>query len=153
MRGIELEFDSSINNYLWRILHNIKVNDYIWHITDQSIYLEWRNEKEFRENNDPLFDKKVLTGMELLRCIDRKYYIMNVTLEAFPIGSQIVKMQNYDDFVNSDCFLFFLCIDRTHVYIYCKDQNVLCNIIVECNGTDILFIKEITNENDNIRFF
>jgi hypothetical protein len=148
MRGIRLEFVNAYNNYLFRVLKCVDIAKYTWHISFYEIYTE----KEGLLQGD-FFEKELLTGDEFLEKISTSYYyIIFATIEAFPDETKIVKVENYSDYYNSDCNLFFLCVDCNEAYVYCKDPEVLKKIAAECNNTDILYKGNITDENDDIRF-
>ncbi|WP_408638356.1 DUF2691 family protein [Paenibacillus aestuarii] len=100
----------------------------------------------------PIFPDNVniLNGEELLQFIntDVSQYIIFTDLKAFPIGSHILKIDKYEEFIKSDCELILLSVDSSYTSIYCKDPKLLSELYVNMESLKVDKLSYITDEND-----
>lgn len=146
MRGISFEIPNEYGKWINIILKPIDCKKYDW--------LIGAGEEYKLQDNDliPLFpdDVGILTGAELLQFIDEgeSQYIIFVDLKAFPLGSNLLKIDSYEDFINSDCELILLIVDSIFTSIYCKDADTLTDLFANAESLNLDSLTYITDDND-----
>jgi hypothetical protein len=145
MRGIEFRISESFNYHVLKMLNDIDINNYNWHIAEYDF-------SSIKYNADSsLVPKDILVGQELQQLINMEehYFIIHLNLRAFPTHCAITKPGTYAEYVNSDCFLVFLCVDGYFVEIYCKDEQLSEKLYEKCRKTPgISDVAYKTDEND-----
>lgn len=91
-----------------------------------------------------LFEKDWISGTEFFREINTKsYYLIFVGIQAYPVGKNKTQIKTYNDFLNSECEMVFLCVDSIYVQIYSKNEQLLNKILGNCKRFQFE-VKEIT---------
>lgn len=140
IRGIKFKIPNEYDSFINKILDGINKDKYYWKIDeDQVFFIE----------DDFLFSTDIYNGRDFSRIISQpSYYVVFLNLQAFPIGSDFNEIQDYSDFLKSNCELIVLISDCIFVSIYSKNKNVIktINLNVQINNFDE--ISYITDEND-----
>ncbi|TXC92816.1 DUF2691 family protein [Metabacillus litoralis] len=144
-RGISFELPNEYGTFLGDVLKPIDIATYSWKIGSGESYKIKNNEL----NNDLFPDnKKVIEGIDFKRLIENnRYYLIFVELQAHPKG-RIVEINNYDEFLRSDCELVLLVVDSCYVSIYCRDISKLEILYNNVLNYGFKGVEYITNEND-----
>lgn len=146
VRGISFEIPNEYGEWLVNILKPIDCKKYNWFIVSGEEYK--------LQDNDliPLFpdDVSILKGEELLEFIEtaESQYIIFADLKAFPKGTNLLKIDKYEDFQASDCELILLIVDSIYTSIYCKDLKVLSELYANMGSLKVNKLACITDEND-----
>lgn len=143
-RGISFELPNEYGTFLGDVLKPIDIATYRWKIGSGESYKIKNNELD----NDLFPDNKVLEGIAFKRLIENnRYYLIFVELQAHPKG-RIVEINNYDEFLRSDCELVLLVVDSCYVSIYCRDKSKLEFLYKNVQNCGFKNVEYITNEND-----
>lgn len=143
MYRIEFKIPNAHGKFLGKILEGIDNKAYIWFIPDY--------DSEVSEgSNDYFFEKMKYTNDEFLPLIhDHIYYTIFLNLQLYK-SDNIEEINNYSDFVNSNCIFILFITDNEFVEIYCKDEELFEKVkknIIDNKFTDI---KELTDK-DRLR--
>ncbi|KZZ85755.1 DUF2691 family protein [Bacillus sp. SJS] len=145
-RGISFEIPNDYGKYLWDGLMSIDITEFDWTSGGEESYLVKGDELQ-----EPLFPDEV-RGMDgfLLRELleENKYYLIFVNLQAFPKGESSLRVETYEEFVNSNCQLLLLVVDSIHVEIYCKDNIRLESLYQNAKLRCFNNLQYITDKND-----
>lgn len=146
VRGISFEIPNEYGHWLANILKPIDCKKYNWLIGSGEEY-------KLRDNDlMPLFpeDVRLLKGEELLKFVDtvESQYIIFSDLKAFPAGANVLEIDKYEDYVESDCELILLIVDSAYTSIYCKDPKVLSELYGSMESLKVDKLAYITDEND-----
>ncbi len=141
VRGVSFRVPDEVGSLLYDAVQMINFNKYFWRVDSEEVYTE--NQQGIAV---PLFNNRVYNGIEFVRKIKlNKYYAMFAEIKAFPQGSRIVEIANFDEFINSDCDLVLLVSAGTFFEVYCKD-DILSKMIfknaAEHKFSEISYIDE-----------
>jgi hypothetical protein len=145
-RGITFEIPNEHGKILGNILKTFNAEIFNWYIGGEESY--------FIQNDtlgDALFDQEIygMDGRVLKELLENnEYYILFANFKAFPKEKEIINVQTYEEFLNSDCQLVLLVVDCVYATIYCKDQGkleALCHNAIRNGYEDVEYI---THEND-----
>jgi len=142
MIGIRFKIPNNFNNYLHEILKNIKSEGYLWSIEEDEV-LTKESSEFFNQNlyNDSMFKE----------IIKNKSYIIFVNIQLIKDDSKKeYQINNYDDFLKSNCELILFITDSEFVDIYSKNENYIKTINQNAIVNDFQEIK-ILYKNDIIR--
>lgn len=64
------------------------------------------------------------------------------------MGTNILKIDKYEDFINSDCELVLLIVDSSYTSIYCKDIEILKQLHANAKMFNVDLLAYITDDND-----
>ncbi len=145
MIGIEFKIPNVWGTVLNEILEGIKLEDFIFDISDEEVFLG---------NNEFLFNKDIYSGLEFKDLIkSNKYYPIFLTLKLYDKNTDYDdNIKNYDDFLNSNCKLILNITDCEYVEVYSKDIKYL--IIIKENALKYNFSNIVDiNKKENIKFF
>lgn len=141
MIGLDIKVNQNCNrDLIHKILNGIEFKKYQWHIyADQILY------KENKKIKQGIFNSHVLSGEEFAKSISRKgYWFIFVDVKAYKVGCEGNEINNFKDYINSNCELVFLCTDSIYVEIYCKDKNLLETIYNNCASDDFDSVQYIS---------
>ncbi|RAV21517.1 DUF2691 family protein [Paenibacillus contaminans] len=146
MRGISFEIPNEYGKWLPNILKPIDCKEYNWIIG--------AGEEYKLQDNDlvSLFpdDVDILKGKELLQFIDttEPQYIIFADLKAFPLESNLLEIDSYEDFLISDCELILLIVDSVYTSLYCKDVETLNELYANASSLNVDSLTYITDDNN-----
>ena len=108
-----------------------------------------QNEHSFNEMDESIFLNKNINGGTFLKIIlEESYTVIFANIKAYVYPIKYSSIENYDEFVKSECQLVILCTDVFYYEIYAKNIfmiEVLNNNAKENNFYDVEYI---TDEND-----
>lgn len=132
MIGLDIRVKNEYNIYLHKILNGIDLLEYRYEIYADQIY--YIKNGETREG---IFNDDVLSGEDFIKCISiNSYWFIFVDIKAYKVGNASTKIETFEDFLNSNCELVFLCTDSSYIEIYCKDKEILNKIYHNCIGDE-----------------
>ena len=145
MRGISFKAPNKYGHILIDILNGVDLNLFQWNVMQADII--WSIPQKGLSS---FFDvEQNISGSELIKQITKDdYYVLFIVLKAFPLDSKIMEINNYRDFLHSDCQLALLIYDVTNVEIYCKEDRLLKIITDNIINNGYSQIEEITEENN-----
>jgi len=140
--GIQTEIKNDYGNYLKKIFASVDVLQYEWDIiTDDILY------KENENTEQGLFKSSVLDGQCFNKAISKpSYYLIFADFKAYPSGVNRTKIQTFEDFMQSECEIVFMCCDSSFIEIYCKDEKILRTIYGNCKNFDCESVNYISIE-------
>lgn len=145
MLGIEFKIPNVWGTLLNDILDGIKLEDLIFKLGYEEVFLS---------NNEFLFKEDIYFGLEFSKLIkNKKYYTVFLNLKLYDKNTNYDDdIENYNDFLNSNCKLILIITDCEYVEIYSKDIKYL-NIIKE-NAIKYNFSNVVDiNKSEDIKFF
>lgn len=80
--------------------------------------------------------------------MQKKYYPIFLTLQLYSQNGKTSKINNYNDYLNSDCVLILYIIDNIFVEIYSKNKNYLKYIKQNAINNKYINIQDIENKHD-----
>ncbi len=136
MIGLKFKIFNEYNNFIEKILEGINIENYNLNITDSEVL-------DVKTND--ILDKSFYTGLEFANIIKNKeYYSIFLNAKAFPKNTNIQAINNYKDFINSECEFVLIIIDNIFVDFYTKSQFILNKVkdnIKKYNFIDMEIIK------------
>lgn len=143
--GIEFNIPNEYGNFLEQILKQINLDEYIWKIEEDEIYIN--NNRKSNDNDDNLFKKSIYKNEDFKRIIEQKdYYIIFANIKLYVKQDNII-INTYKDFIESLCILILLVTDSKFVEIYSKYENILDKIYNNALKSNFHNIGYITKEN------
>ena len=139
LRGIKFLIPNLTDTFISKILEGICVEQYIWKISEDEVYLE----------GESLFLSEKLNGQDFRKAINHpRYYVVFANLQAYPVSSDFCELNTYEDYLKSTCEIVVLITDCIFVDIYCKQQADI--EIIKTNAVNNYFcdIEYVTDEND-----
>lgn len=139
MIGLDIIYKKS-DRLLYDFFDDIHIENYEWKIDYEEILFD---------KNNSFFDSMILDGHEFKKCISRmNYYIIFADIKAYLIGSKKDEVLTYNDYINSNCEMIFLCSDAHFIDFYCKNRKNLKKVYQNCvkNNYDSISIKTIEND-------
>lgn len=138
MLGIEFKIPNVWGTVLNDILDGIETEDLIFKTDFEEVHL---GTSEF------LFNKDIYTGLEFSKLIkNKKYYPVFLNLKLYDKNTNYDDdIENYNDFLNSNCKLILIITDCEYVEIYSKDikyLNIIKENAIKCNFSNIVDIKK-----------
>lgn len=120
MIGIKFIIENECNTVLKKILRNIDYSKYKCVVIEEEVYDKYGND---------FFDKLFYNGEDFEKVIYKEHYPIFLNLQLFDKDARIDKIENYKDFLQSDCKLVLFITDNSFVDIYTRDTNLLNNIL------------------------
>ena len=74
--------------------------------------------------------------------------VVFMRIQAFKVNSQYNIINNYNDYMNSDCDFVLLITDSNYWEVYCKNISLIKNIELLISNCNFYNIEYITDEND-----
>lgn len=145
-RGITFNIPNAYGSYLGDILRPFDVAAFHWYNGAEESYLVDKGTL-----GKPLFPEQTFSmdGFLLKEIIENhRYYVISADLKAFPQDSEVINIQSYEEYVNSDCKLVLLVVDSVYVTIYCKDQEKLKELYLHACSLGYSNIEYTTDKND-----
>lgn len=143
MIALDINVKNEKNNYLSKIFSGIDVLQYVWEIIHED-FLYYEN----GERKEKFFKTDILNGKEFLECISRdKYYMIFADIKAYPVSTERIEIETFNDFLESNCEMVLLCTDTAFIEFYCKDRDILDKVYNNCicNGFEKVQYKSITD--------
>lgn len=145
MLGIEFKIPNVWGTLLNDILDGIKLEDLIFKLGYEEVFLS---------NNEFLFKEDIYSGLEFSKLIkNKKYYTVFLNLKLYDKNTNYDDdIENYNDFLNSNCKLILIITDCEYVEIYSKDikyLNIIKENVIKHNFSNIVDI----NKREDIKFF
>lgn len=145
MLGIEFKIPNVCGTVLNDILDGIKLEDFIFKLGYEEVFLS---------NNEFLFKEDIYSGLEFSKLIkNKKYYTVFLNLKLYDKNTNYDDdIENYNDFLNSNCKLILIITDCEYVEIYSKDikyLNIIKENAIKHNFSNIVDI----NKREDIKFF
>lgn len=136
IRGLEFEVPNKRFAVLHLILKDIGVENYFWVLVQEDVI-------------DNFFLKDIYRGEEFEKIInDDTCYAVFINLQAYLKKDDFVVINNYDDYLKSNCELVLFINDNSYISIYVKDRFILETIKKNAEINVFRNIRFITDEND-----
>lgn len=140
MRGISFKIDDCDEHILWTILCGIEIEKLWWHISEDEVY---------NEMNQSIFKDSYIDGERFLKIIQEKNYsVISANIKAYPPNSVPKHIEDYNEFIRSECKMVILCSDVFYYEIYAADSSVIETIKSNVIKGNISDLEYITEEND-----
>ncbi|WP_340009077.1 DUF2691 family protein [Paenibacillus sp. FSL K6-0276] len=145
-RGITFKIPNEHGKILGDLLKPFNTETFHWYIGGEESY--------FIQNDtlgEALFHKEIygMDGRVLKELLESyEYYIIFANFKAFPKEKDVIDVQTYEEFLNSDCQLVLLVVDCEYATVYGKDQVKLEALYHNAIRNGYVDVQYITNEND-----
>ena len=117
MLGIKFKVPNTYDNVLFKIFSNIASQNGFWKLYEEEIIFP---------NNSFNLDNDIYSDADFREIISSKfYYPIFLNLQFYKQGSTTTLINNYCDFLNSDCELILFITDNVYVEIYSKNEKTL----------------------------
>jgi len=136
MIGIEFKRENKYGNFLIHLLNNIEFSEYNFFFTEQEMY--YIN----------AFDD-VIQGEKFKKILveNTDYYVIFLNMQVYLKDNKMTIIEEYTDFLESDCELMILINDAVNVEIYFKDNNLKKQILKNLKQMNVKYnIKTIDND-------
>ncbi len=142
--GLSFKIPNKYGTYLSEILNPLPYAEFQWLIDDDEIYKiingEFLDEGLFHNTDN------VITGNELYKIVTScSQYLIFVTLRAFNKTENIIPVENYQEFLDSDCQIILGVYDSSHVMLWFKNislTSMMFNYIQEKGFDNLKYITE-----------
>lgn len=142
--GIKFKIPNEYGKNLGQILERVDDNNYIWKIDEDEIY---NNEATY------LFEKKRYTNDDFKKIIDQvDYYTVFANIKLYEKEDE-VRINNYEDFLESSCIFILFITDNIFVEIYSKNKDIIEIIYENALKNKFTDINYITKENYKRKYF
>ena len=152
MRGISFKVNSSEKSVLSIILQNIDIEKLFCKITDDDITMDrdmTMNKDKTMNKDISIFTEEQVNGETFKNIISTVgYTVIFANIKAYPDKSMNDSINDYDDFLKSNCILIILCSDLYDYEIYSKSEEMIEMIKYNCIKKGYDEIEYITEEND-----
>lgn len=142
MLGIKFKIPNIYDISLFKILNNIYIKNYFWKISEDEV---------LTENNKSFFEENFYTSSIFRNFISKeKYYPIFLNLQLYKEWESLNKnkINNYNEFLNSDCELILFITDNEFVEIYSKNPKYLNTIYDNAIKNNYNNITKIYNLED-----
>ena len=147
MRGISFEIPNAYGKYLFEILENIEITEFIWRIGGGEAYYVEPNKLE----TSLLPTGSIIDGKTLNNIISKKdYYLIFADLKGFTKEEDVREIETYEEFLESNCQFVLLVVDSSWIYIYSKDPTIIKQLHSNAVAAKYENIKYLTDENDTL---
>lgn len=144
-RGISFKVPNEWGTILNDILQGINCDDYIWAIDEDEV---------FGDEGDFLFKTDRLSGKMFNEMISSSsYYVVFLNLKAFPNNKNVSEINDYNDFVKSNCEIAMFVCDNVFVDVYVKNQQIIEIVYKNAIKHQFSGIQFITDSNDRRTVF
>lgn len=140
MIGIRFKIPNEYNCFLKQILENINTQNGVWFIKTDDI---------IKSDGIYLFAKESYKDKEFKSIIgDNNYYLIFADVECY-FNHNFTDIYNYQDFLNSDCYLLIIIVDNVFVDIYAKSKDIINKLkenAMKYNFSDIKIISDLKDK-------
>lgn len=145
MQGVSFEIPNKYGKQLFDILKEIDVTRWDWQIGDGEAYII-----ENGALGKDLFGRlNSLTSKELFKLIsENEYYLIFADLKAYMNVVSELKIETYEDFLESDCQFVLLLVDSSYVTIYSKNKSTIQSLYDQAVAAGYKKVEYITDAND-----
>lgn len=145
MRGVSFEIPNKYGKQLFDILKEVDISRWDWQIGGGEAYVI-----ENDTLGTDLFGTITnLTGKELIKLIsENEYYLIFADLKASMKIESELKIETYEDFLESDCQFVFLLVDSSYVTIYSKSKATIQSLYDQAVAAKYKKVEFITDGND-----
>ena len=138
MNKIEFSYDVTWGSFLRDLFDGINYLEYNWYFSEQDIFFSVIKKSRFlKVTSGKLFAKILNSG--------KKYLILMANIQVFDTKSNIRRIKDYEDFINSDCKLVILVSNTTDYEIYFKDNELKSIILSNLKKLNIPY-REATKD-------
>lgn len=133
IRGIEFKINIQHKDILNEILKDISLDDYDFYISEDEVIC---NNGKAQMQIPKKGDGKLFENL----AIYIPYYVNFINLRAYKKGQEDDQVNNYSEFVNSECQFIILIVDGQYLEIYAKSDNLILQFIknaVQLKGEEI----------------
>lgn len=118
LRGIEFEADNT-ESVLRNLDAIMDASQYVWYIDDTDL-------------NYFYFRSGIYSGKEFKDALDTISTLSFARIRRYPLGAQIDCVDEYEDFIKSDCDLLILFFDGGYYEVFGKEEEILLRIMDIC---------------------
>ncbi|WP_438311722.1 DUF2691 family protein [Sporosarcina sp. FA9] len=145
MRGVSFEILNKYGKQLFDILIEVEVSCWDWQIGGGEAYVI----ENGTLGKDLFGTITSLTGRELIKLIsENEYYLIFADLKAYKNFESELKIETYEDFLESDCQFVLLLVDSSFVTIYSKSKSTIQSLYNQAVATKYKKVEYITDDND-----
>lgn len=135
-RGVRFRIQQTLSKPLYQILNCIDVQRFHWYNV-----LEQNEVFDNSRNNIYLYDCDY-SGESFLDNIRKEHFVLFVKLQGYVDYNELLNINSYEEFRNSNCQLLLLIYDCEYVEIYSKNPII----------TDVLYKNAILNNFGEIEY-
>lgn len=140
--GVRFNIPNQYGKIISDIFDDVYIKQYNWKVFDSEVICQ-------NDHNEDLFQSKIYNSNQFLRLIsETEYYVVFLGLCAFPDGKVITNINNYKDFVGSDCEICMFITDCIFVDIYANSFEIIEKIKSNAEKNGFERITLITEEDD-----
>ena len=133
IRGIEFKINIQHKDILNEILKDISLDNYDFYISEDEVICDnGKAQMQIPKKGD----RKLFENL----AIYIPYYVDFINLRAYKKGQEEDQVNNYNEFVNSECQFIILIVDGQYLEIYAKSDNLILQFIknaVQLKGEEI----------------
>ncbi|MCZ2260827.1 DUF2691 family protein [Sporosarcina sp. G11-34] len=145
MRGVSFEIPNKYGKQLFDILKEVDVSRWDWQIGGGEAYII----ENGTLGKDLFGTITSLTGKELFKLIsENEYYLIFADLKAYMNVESELKVETYEDFLESDCQFVLLLLDSSYVTIYSKSKFTIQSFYDQAVAAKYEKVEYITDDND-----
>ena len=152
MRGISFKLNIAEKSVISSILQNIDIEKLFWHISEDDIIMDrdmTMNKDKTMNEDISLFTEEQVNGETFKNKISTVgYTVIFANIKAYPDKRMNDSINDYIDFLKSNCILIILCSDLYDYEIYSKSEEMIEIIKSNCIKKGYDEIEYITDEND-----
>ncbi len=155
IRGISFEIPNEYGQYLKEIFEKVPIDTYWWQVNYVDAFKITDEFNAVQLKSPHLFpDDCFLEGKKLKHIINEpEYYVIFLAMGASKNKlDDIVYMNSYNDFLESNFEILIDIYDNSYVLIYCKDDSLLKIFETNALKNNYENISFITDENDEGNF-
>ena len=145
-RGIIFKIPNEYGKILGDLLKPFNIESFNWYIGGEESYFIQNDTLGKLMFHEDIYGMDGRVLKELLE--NNEYYIIFANFKAFLREKDVIDVQTYEEFLNSDCQLVLLVVDCEYATVYCKDQGKLEALYHNAISNGYEDVQYITNEND-----
>ncbi len=138
MIGIEATYISSYEKLIYTLLNGIDFKKYDFYVVEDEIIVEGGNKK--------LPDK--IVGDEFLDYFSKdNYFVYFMNLQIYNKGVEAFGIDDYNEFLKSDCQFILLITDNRYIECYFKEESIKDVFLKNLDANNISYeIKTVEND-------
>ena len=142
MYGLEIKVENRYATFVYDLLKNINVQDYVWSIDADDVLINSE-----QHNEQGLFNEYYVDGKNFLNAIQTQdYYLIFADYKAFKSQEFVREIKDGVEMFESQCEIVFMCTDTTNIEIYCKEKNIYDTIISNCKNSGVVSFSVVEHE-------